>query len=191
MPIEKSAPPKLIASRDLAWTEWSDIPRFATRYQHLTRAVLGDDYHVGVAIATERGAQGIDGCPILDLTQRPGGAETDRRLGVVGEPAAERGNRGMTLDLPQRPRRHLAHVVVRVAQRAGEPCDGVGRFELSQRPGRGAPRWRADTFTRRGVASAQRAAGAGALGAVVLRHVAKRWAPVRAEAPVRGGEWFP
>jgi len=43
-------PAKPISSRDLAWTEWSDIPRFNTRYQHLTRALLGEDYRVGVAI---------------------------------------------------------------------------------------------------------------------------------------------
>ena len=50
MSTENIASPKPISSRDLAWTEWSDIPRFATRYQHLTRAVLGEEYRVGVAI---------------------------------------------------------------------------------------------------------------------------------------------
>ena len=48
MSTERSAKP--ISSRDLVWTEWSDIPRFNTRYQHLTRALLGEDYRVGVAI---------------------------------------------------------------------------------------------------------------------------------------------
>jgi uncharacterized cupin superfamily protein len=42
--------PKPISSQDVPWTEWSDIPRFITRYRHLTRAAVGDDYHVGVAI---------------------------------------------------------------------------------------------------------------------------------------------
>ena len=41
---------KPFSSLDIPWTEWSDAPRFATRYRHLTRAALGDDYHVGVAI---------------------------------------------------------------------------------------------------------------------------------------------
>ncbi|MDR6288485.1 putative cupin superfamily protein [Inquilinus ginsengisoli] len=42
--------PKPISSQDVPWTEWVDIPRFTTRYRHLTRAVVGDDYHVGVVI---------------------------------------------------------------------------------------------------------------------------------------------
>ncbi|WP_395674657.1 cupin domain-containing protein [Inquilinus sp.] len=42
--------PKPISSNDVAWEEWSDIPRFTTRYRHLTRAAVGGDYHVGVAI---------------------------------------------------------------------------------------------------------------------------------------------
>ena len=43
-------PPKPISSRDVAWTEWSDVPRFGIRYRHLTRPAVGEDYHVGVAI---------------------------------------------------------------------------------------------------------------------------------------------
>ena len=50
MPPEAAAPSKPIASSDVPWTEWSDVPRFAVRYRHLTGAVLGDNYHVGVAI---------------------------------------------------------------------------------------------------------------------------------------------
>jgi uncharacterized cupin superfamily protein len=50
MPTERIAPPKLISSQDLAWTEWSDVPRFALRYRHLSLAAIGEDYHVGVAI---------------------------------------------------------------------------------------------------------------------------------------------
>lgn len=41
---------KPIASADVPWTQWSDVPRFGIRYRHLTRAVLGNDYRVGVAI---------------------------------------------------------------------------------------------------------------------------------------------
>jgi uncharacterized cupin superfamily protein len=44
------ASPKPISSRDVPWTEWRDIPRFSMRYRHLTRAAVGDSYHVGVAI---------------------------------------------------------------------------------------------------------------------------------------------
>ena len=50
MSNEKTAPPKPIASSDVPWTEWSDVPRFAIRYRHLSLAALGEDYHVGVAI---------------------------------------------------------------------------------------------------------------------------------------------
>lgn len=50
MSIEKSAPPKAFSSLDIPWTEWSEAPRFALRYRHLSRAGLGDDYRVGVAI---------------------------------------------------------------------------------------------------------------------------------------------
>ena len=50
MSAETIAPVKPISSRELPWTEWSEVPRFAVRYRHLSRAALGDDYHVGVAI---------------------------------------------------------------------------------------------------------------------------------------------
>jgi hypothetical protein len=50
MSTEKIASPKPMSSRDVAWTEWSDVPRFALRYRHLTLAAVGEDYHVGVAI---------------------------------------------------------------------------------------------------------------------------------------------
>jgi uncharacterized cupin superfamily protein len=50
MPMDEAAPPKPIATEDVPWTEWSDVPRFSVRYKHLSRAALGDDYHVGVAI---------------------------------------------------------------------------------------------------------------------------------------------
>jgi uncharacterized cupin superfamily protein len=50
MSTEKNAPPKPISSLELAWQEWSDIPRFALRYRHLTLAAVGEDYRVGVAI---------------------------------------------------------------------------------------------------------------------------------------------
>ena len=49
MSTEK-APPKPISSNEVAWTEWTDVPRFALRYRHLTMAAVGQDYHVGVAI---------------------------------------------------------------------------------------------------------------------------------------------
>ena len=50
MSTEKIAPPKPISSRDVAWTEWSDVPRFGVRYRHLSLAAVGEDYRVGVAI---------------------------------------------------------------------------------------------------------------------------------------------
>ncbi|MDB5556664.1 MAG: hypothetical protein JWL86_6648 [Rhizobium sp.] len=54
-------PPKPISSSDIAWTEWSDVPRFALRYRHLTIAAMGEDYHVGVAI--EELAPGMQSVP--------------------------------------------------------------------------------------------------------------------------------
>jgi uncharacterized cupin superfamily protein len=50
MSTERTAPPKPISPLDVAWTEWSDVPRFALRYRHLSRAAMGDEYRVGVAI---------------------------------------------------------------------------------------------------------------------------------------------
>jgi uncharacterized cupin superfamily protein len=44
------SPPKPFSSRDVAWTESSEAPRFEVRYRHLSRAALGEDYRVGVAI---------------------------------------------------------------------------------------------------------------------------------------------
>ena len=50
MSTEKIAPPKPISSLDVAWEEWSEVPRFGVRYRHLTRAAVGEGYRVGVAI---------------------------------------------------------------------------------------------------------------------------------------------
>lgn len=50
MPSEKTAQPKPISSHDVAWVEWSEVPRFGVRYRHLTRAAVGETYRVGVAI---------------------------------------------------------------------------------------------------------------------------------------------
>jgi uncharacterized cupin superfamily protein len=50
MSTGKDAPPRPISSLDVAWEEWSDVPRFAVRYRHLTLAAVGENYHVGVAI---------------------------------------------------------------------------------------------------------------------------------------------
>jgi uncharacterized cupin superfamily protein len=50
MPAEDMAPLKPISSEDVPWAELSDPPRFAVRYRHLSRAVLGENYRVGVAI---------------------------------------------------------------------------------------------------------------------------------------------
>ena len=49
MSTEKIAP-RPISSLDVAWEEWSAGPRFGERYRHLTRAAMGEDYRVGVAI---------------------------------------------------------------------------------------------------------------------------------------------
>jgi uncharacterized cupin superfamily protein len=39
-----------ISSHDIPWTEAADVPGFNLRYRHLTQAVLGDRYQIGVAI---------------------------------------------------------------------------------------------------------------------------------------------
>lgn len=44
------ASPRPIATEDVPWQAWSEAPRFALRYRHLTGALLGEDYRVGVAI---------------------------------------------------------------------------------------------------------------------------------------------
>jgi uncharacterized cupin superfamily protein len=43
-------PPKPIASADVPWEEWSEVPRFGVRYRPLALNRIGEDYHVGVAI---------------------------------------------------------------------------------------------------------------------------------------------
>ncbi|NOT41174.1 MAG: cupin domain-containing protein [Alphaproteobacteria bacterium] len=51
MSTENETPPHPpISLENVAWEAWQDVPRFAVRYRHLTSAVLGDDYHVGVAV---------------------------------------------------------------------------------------------------------------------------------------------
>lgn len=39
-----------LSTTEMPWEEYTDIPNFTTRYKHLTRAALGNDYHVGLAI---------------------------------------------------------------------------------------------------------------------------------------------
>jgi uncharacterized cupin superfamily protein len=41
---------KSISTDDVPWTEWSDVPRFAVRYKHLSLAAMGEAYRIGVAI---------------------------------------------------------------------------------------------------------------------------------------------
>ncbi len=50
MSEERTTPMKPFPSQGIAWTEWSDVPRFGLRYRHLSRAAMGEDYRVGVAI---------------------------------------------------------------------------------------------------------------------------------------------
>ncbi len=61
MSIEKIAPLAPMSSLEVAWEEWSDIPRFGVRYRHLSRAAMGEDYRVGVAI--EELAPGMQSSP--------------------------------------------------------------------------------------------------------------------------------
>jgi uncharacterized cupin superfamily protein len=50
MSTERTTPIKPFSSLDVAWTEFSEVPRFSLRYRHLSRAAMGNDYRVGVAI---------------------------------------------------------------------------------------------------------------------------------------------
>ena len=50
MSTSAPAPLKPIASNDVPWSEWADVPNFAVRYKHLSIAALGETYHVGVAL---------------------------------------------------------------------------------------------------------------------------------------------
>jgi uncharacterized cupin superfamily protein len=50
MSMERITPARPFSSLDVAWTEWSEVPRFALRYRHLSRAAMGEDYRIGVAI---------------------------------------------------------------------------------------------------------------------------------------------
>ena len=61
MTSETVTPARPISSNDVPWQEWSDIPRFTTRYRHLTRAAVGADYHVGVVL--EELGPGKQSCP--------------------------------------------------------------------------------------------------------------------------------
>lgn len=47
---ESAGPVRPIASEDVPWQVWSDPPNFAQRSRHLSRALLGDRYQIGVAI---------------------------------------------------------------------------------------------------------------------------------------------
>ncbi len=39
-----------IASADIPWDVWDEVPRFQSRSRHLSRAALGEDYRIGIAI---------------------------------------------------------------------------------------------------------------------------------------------
>jgi len=65
MPTEPAAapePPRPFTAADVPWQEWSDVPRFAVRYRHLSLAALGEDYRIGVAI--EELAPGKQSAPL-------------------------------------------------------------------------------------------------------------------------------
>lgn len=43
-------PCRPISSEAVAWETWTEGSRFGSRFRHLTSAVLGDNYHVGMQI---------------------------------------------------------------------------------------------------------------------------------------------
>ena len=50
MSPDRIGPGRPFSSADVAWTEFSEAPRFGLRYRHLSLAALGKNYRVGVAI---------------------------------------------------------------------------------------------------------------------------------------------
>jgi len=48
--MTRQTAPKPIATADIAWEEWNDVPLVEARFKHLSSTALGEDYHVGVAI---------------------------------------------------------------------------------------------------------------------------------------------
>jgi uncharacterized cupin superfamily protein len=50
MSTERIATTKPISSSDVKWQSWTEGSRFGERYRHLSGAVLGENYRVGVAI---------------------------------------------------------------------------------------------------------------------------------------------
>jgi len=50
MSAERITPVQPFSSQGVAWEEWSEGPRFGQRYRHLSRAAMGENYRVGVAI---------------------------------------------------------------------------------------------------------------------------------------------
>jgi uncharacterized cupin superfamily protein len=52
---------KPISSESVAWEEFSEGTRFGSRFKHLTKAVMGTNYHVGMAI--EELPPGMQSCP--------------------------------------------------------------------------------------------------------------------------------
>jgi uncharacterized cupin superfamily protein len=48
--MSTETPLKPLSIDSVPWTEWSDVPRFAVRYKHLSLAAIGAGYHIGVAI---------------------------------------------------------------------------------------------------------------------------------------------
>ena len=53
---------KPISSESVAWEEFSEGTRFGSRFKHLTKAVMGTNYHVGMAI--EELPPGKQSCPL-------------------------------------------------------------------------------------------------------------------------------
>jgi uncharacterized cupin superfamily protein len=50
MSAERITPVQPFSSQGVAWEEWSEGSRFGQRYRHLSRAAMGENYRVGVAI---------------------------------------------------------------------------------------------------------------------------------------------
>jgi len=47
---DTGSPAGPISWETVAWYDWSEVPRHAVRFRHLTSAAIGGDYHVGVQI---------------------------------------------------------------------------------------------------------------------------------------------
>ncbi len=58
----RTPPYRPVATESIPWETWSRASEFGSRFRHLTKAAIGEPYHVGVAI--EELSPGKQSCPL-------------------------------------------------------------------------------------------------------------------------------